>query len=64
MGAAGFFANKLKIPNPVALAFATGLGAAGYLGTNISYGVELRINKTFVSSKIRYVPTGVKYQSK
>ena len=38
--------------------------AAGYLGTNISYGVELRINKTFVSSNIRYIPTGVKYQSK
>lgn len=64
IGAAGYLASTLKVPHPIGYAIAAGLGAAGYLGTNIPYGVELRINKTFVSSKVRYIPTGVKYQSK
>ena len=64
IGVAGYLTSQLKVPHPVGIAIAGGLGAAGYLGTNISYGVQLRINKTFVSSSIRYVPTGVKYQSK
>ncbi|MFD9627594.1 hypothetical protein [Peribacillus muralis] len=65
IGAAGYYASTLKVPHPIGYAIAAGLGAAGYLGTNIKYGVELRINKTFISQvKIKYIPTGVKYQSK
>lgn len=65
IGAADYLASTLIVHHPIGYAIAAGLGAAGYLGTNIPYdGVELRINKTFVSSKVRYIPTGVKYQSK
>lgn len=63
-GAGGFLTSKLKVSNPMGIAIAAGLGAAGFIGTNIPYGVELRLNKTFVSSTLRYVPTSVKYQTK
>jgi len=64
IGAAGFVTSKLKVSNAIGLAIAAGLGAAGFIGTNVPYGVELRLNKTFLLNTIRFVPTGVKYQKK
>lgn len=65
VGAATYLMGRLGVTSvPLGLAIAAGLGGLGVVATTIPYGVEMRINKTFVSNTVRYIPTQVKYQTK
>lgn len=64
LGASSYLFSTLGLSKPIVLIIVGALFGAGYLISTVKYGVELRLNKTFVGNVVKYVPTGVKYQTK